>query len=169
MQRWGRVIRLVGTLAVFGGTWLLLSGLGSVLLDTERIRKELSDSDMLRFLAPGLRYQLLNAWQPIGALVIAWLAHRNLGRVSVTIARRLFAEKPEFKLSPIAEKVLACFWKESLLRKEEKIATELGIPPDDVRAALEELNAYGLVRQRVRPKGIFWDKTGKGKRYLDDR
>ncbi len=170
IQLWSSIIRVVMTLVVFGVVWVLLFALGSLFVDIDAVREELSESNWLKFLAPGVRsYLVSRGWQPLGALVVAVLAYRTFSNLSIITAERLFPIKPEFELSPGSKEVLGCFWKDTLIRKEEKIAEELGISVNRVREALQELRSHGLVRPRKRPKGLFWDKTGKGKKYLSEQ
>lgn len=72
----------------------------------------------------------------------------------------------KYRLTNETRQVLEALWDENLLRRSDKIATELSLDPSVVIEALEQLKLKKLVRERNRNKSKFWKITLKGKDYL---
>jgi DNA-binding MarR family transcriptional regulator len=83
---------------------------------------------------------------------------------AAAIWRRRLLRK--YGLTNESRQVLEALWDEKLLRRSAQIAAELGLNEDVVLAALQQLQAEKLARERNRPNGTFWKITLRGKEYL---
>jgi hypothetical protein len=86
--------RLACSLLIFIISWAILSGASSLLFDKVAVVKSLDDQDWIKFLSPRIRnYIVVNGWQLVAALVVAFFSYKKLKGASVKLVTTFFSNQ----------------------------------------------------------------------------